>query len=63
MSIKKLKKVEKLDTIKVEKIKKKWKIAQDCSMKICKLAYNERSKCKKVALGYKENSQFFLKNL
>ncbi len=36
-------KIEKFDTIRVEKVKKKWKIAQDFSMKICKLANNERS--------------------
>ncbi len=35
-----LKKIEKFDTIKVEKVKKKWKIAWDFSMKICKLTNN-----------------------
>ena len=43
MSIENLKKFEKFDSIKVEKIKKKWKIAQDFQMKICKVANNERS--------------------
>ena len=42
MSIEKVDKVEKFETIKVEKVKKKGKIAQDFSMKICKVANNER---------------------
>ncbi len=36
-------KIEKFDTIKVEKVKKKLKITQDFSMKICKLASKQTS--------------------
>ena len=39
-----LEKIEKFETIKVEKCKKKWKINYDFSMKICKLANNEEIK-------------------
>ena len=38
-----IEKIEKLSTIKVEKVKTKWNIGQNLSMKICKLANNERS--------------------
>ena len=40
MSYENVEKSEKFETIKVEKVKKKWKIGQDFSMKICKLAIN-----------------------
>ena len=36
-------KIEKFETIKVEKVKKKWKIGSDFQIKICTLANNERS--------------------
>ena len=42
MSYENVGKIEKFDTIKVEKVKKKWKITQDFSMKICTLANNEK---------------------
>ena len=43
MSINKVEKMENFETIKVEKFKKKWKIGQDFSIKICKRANNESS--------------------
>ena len=43
LSIEKVEKIEKVETIKVEKVKTKWKIGQDFSIRICKLANNERS--------------------
>ena len=43
MSNENVERIENFQTIKVEKVKKKRKIAKDFSMKICKLANNDRS--------------------
>ena len=58
-----MKKIVKVETIIVDKVKKKLKTTQDYLMKICRLVSNKRSKRKLVVLGSKEKKFVFLKNL